>query len=128
MRVSARPYLYGSEIRTPFTVSDDTLVYNAEAFKVQEGEMVEELVKKLPGVEIDDNGKYTMNGRPITQILVDGKEFFGQNMQATLENLPADMVDQIKAYDRQSDMARILAKLRIVKCLNISLGLLRNYL
>ena len=89
------------------TVSDDTLVYNADAFKVQEGEMVEELVKKLPGVEIDDNGKYTMNGRPITQILVDGKEFFGQNMQATLENLPADMVDQIKAYDRQSDMARI---------------------
>ncbi|MGN0233231.1 MAG: outer membrane beta-barrel protein [Bacteroidaceae bacterium] len=89
------------------TVSDDTLVYNADAFKVQEGDMVEELVKKLPGVEVDDNGKYTMNGRPITQILVDGKEFFGRNMQNTLENLPADMVDKIKAYDRQSDMARI---------------------
>lgn len=89
------------------TVSDDTLVYNADAFKVQEGDMVEELVKKLPGVEVDDNGKYTLNGQPITQILVDGKEFFGRNMQNTLENLPADMVDKIKAYDRQSDMARI---------------------
>ena len=89
------------------TVSDDTLVYNADAFKVQEGAMVEELVKKLPGMEVDEDGKYTLNGRPVTQVLVDGKEFFGQNMQATLENLPADMIDKIKSYDRQSDAARI---------------------
>ncbi len=89
------------------TVSDDTLMYNADAFKVQEGAMVEELVKKLPGIEVDDDGNYTLNGRPVTQVLVDGKEFFGRNMQATLENLPADMVDKIKAYDRQSDAARI---------------------
>lgn len=89
------------------TVSDDTLVYNAGAFKVQEGAMVDELVRKLPGVEVDENGKYTLNGRPVTQVLVDGKEFFGRDMQATLDNLPADMVDKIKSYDRQSDAARI---------------------
>ena len=69
--------------------------------------MVEELVKKLPGMEVDEDGKYTLNGRPVTQVLVDGKEFFGKNMQATLENLPADMIDKIKSYDRQSDAARI---------------------
>lgn len=89
------------------TVSDDTLVYNAGAFKVQEGAMVDELVKKLPGIEVDEDGKYTLNGRPVTQVLVDGKEFFGRDMQATLDNLPADMVDKIKSYDRQSDAARI---------------------
>ena len=89
------------------TVSADTLVYNAEAFKLQEGAMVDELVRKLPGIEVDDNGKYTLNGRPVTQVLVDGKEFFGRDMQATLDNLPADMIDKIKSYDRQSDAARI---------------------
>lgn len=89
------------------TVRDDTVVYNADAFKVQEGAMVDELAQKLPGMEVDDDGNYTWNGRPITQVLVDGKEFFGRNMQMTLENLPADMVDKLKVYDRQSDMARI---------------------
>lgn len=89
------------------TVSEDTVIYNAEAFKVQEGAMVEELVQKLPGMDVDEDGNYTWNGRPITQVLVDGKEFFGRNMQMTLENLPADMVDKLKVYDRQSDMARI---------------------
>lgn len=89
------------------TVRDDTVMYNADAFKVQEGAMVDELVQKLPGMEVDDNGNYTWNGRPITQVLVDGKEFFGRNMQMTLDNLPADMIDKLKVYDRQSDMARI---------------------
>ena len=89
------------------TVVDDTVVYNADAFKLPEGSLVEDLIKKLPGVDTDENGNYTWNGKPITQILVDGKDFFGRNMNITLRNLPADIIDKVKAYERKSDLARI---------------------
>ena len=89
------------------TVVDDTVMYNADAFKVPEGSMIEEVIKKLPGVDQDENGNYTWNGKEISQILVDGKEFFGNNRQMTLQTLPADIVDKIKAYERKSDHARI---------------------
>ncbi len=89
------------------TVVEDTVVYNADAFKLPDGALVEELVKKLPGIVAEDDGSYTWNGKSITQILVDGKEFFGRNMDITLKNLPAEIVDKVKAYDRQSENARI---------------------
>lgn len=89
------------------TVIDDTVAYNADAFKLPEGSMVEDLIKKLPGIVQDDNGNYTFNGKNISQILVDGKEFFGNNRNLVLQNLPAEIVDKVKAYDRKSDMARI---------------------
>lgn len=89
------------------TVSEDTVMYNADAFKLPEGSMVEDLVKKLPGIVVDEDGNYTWNGKAISQILVDGKRFFGNNRNMVLKNLPADIVDKVKAYDRQSDMARI---------------------
>ena len=89
------------------TVIDDTVAYNADAFKLPEGSMVEDLIKKLPGIVQNDNGGYTFNGKEISQILVDGKEFFGRNQNMVLQNLPAEIVDKVKAYDRKSDMARI---------------------
>ena len=89
------------------TVIDDTVAYNADAFKLPEGSMVEDLIKKLPGIVQDENGNYTFNGKNISQILVDGKEFFGGNRNLVLQNLPAEIVDKVKAYDRKSDMARI---------------------
>ena len=89
------------------TVVDDTVAYNADAFKLPEGSMVEELIKKLPGIVQDENGGFTFNGKNITQILVDGKEFFGNNRNLVLQNIPAEIVDKIKAYDKKSDMARI---------------------
>lgn len=89
------------------TVVEDTVVYNATAFTVPEGSLVEELIKKLPGVVLDDNGNYTVNGKPVSQILVDGKEFFGKDKDVVLKNLPADVVDKVKAYDKKSDLARI---------------------
>ena len=89
------------------TVIDDTVAYNADAFKLPEGSMVEDLIKKLPGIVQDENGNYTFNGKNISQILVDGKEFFGNNRNLVLQNLPAEIVDKVKAYDRKSDMARI---------------------
>lgn len=89
------------------TVVDDTVMYNADAFKLQDGALVEELIKKLPGVVQNDDGSYSWNGKQITQFLVDGKEFFGNNREVILRNLPAEIVDKVKAYDRKSDYARI---------------------
>ena len=88
-------------------VVEDTTVYNASAFTVPVGSMVEELIKKLPGIVIDDNGTITHNGKTVSQILVDGKEFFGRNQQTVLKNIPAEIVEKIKAYDKQSDLARV---------------------
>ncbi|MCR4994639.1 MAG: TonB-dependent receptor [Bacteroidales bacterium] len=89
------------------TIVDDTVMYNAAAFSLPPGSMVEELIKKLPGIVIDENGKITHNGKEVRQILVDGKEFFGNNQQLVLKNIPAEIVDKVKAYDKQSDLARI---------------------
>ncbi|WP_321333166.1 TonB-dependent receptor [uncultured Bacteroides sp.] len=89
------------------TVSEDTLVYNSSAYRVPEGSMLEELVKKLPGAEVADDGTITINGKTITKIMVDGKEFFTKDPKVAMKNLPVDMIDKIKAYDKQSDMARI---------------------
>ena len=89
------------------TIVDDTVLYNAAAFSLPPGSMVEELIKKLPGIVIDDSGKITHNGKEVKQILVDGKEFFGNNQQLVLKNIPAEIVDKVKAYDKQSDLARI---------------------
>lgn len=89
------------------TVMDDTVAYNADAFKLPDGSMVEDLIKKLPGIVQDENGGYTFNGKNISQILVDGKEFFGNNRNMVLQNIPAEIVDKVKAYDKKSDMARI---------------------
>lgn len=88
-------------------VVDDTVAYNADAFKVEEGAMVEELIKKLPGIDLDENGNFTWNGKSISQILVDGKEFFGNNRNFVLKNLPAEIIEKVKAYERKSDHARI---------------------
>ena len=89
------------------TVSGDTLGYSASAYRTSEGAALEELVKKIPGAEVDDDGNVKLNGKEIKKLLVDGKEFFGGDVKTGLQNLPADMVDKISAYDRQSDNARI---------------------
>ena len=89
------------------TVSGDTLGYNASAYRTPEGAMLEELVKKLPGAEVDDDGNVKINGKEVKKLMVDGKEFFGGDVKTGLQNLPVDMVEKISAYDRQSDNARI---------------------
>lgn len=91
----------------PVQMSEDTVVYNAGAYKIPEGSALEELVKKLPGAEVDDNGKITINGKSISKILVDGKEFFGDDQDLVMKNIPVDMVEKLKTYERQSDLARI---------------------
>lgn len=88
-------------------VVEDTLLYNASAYRTPEGAMLEELVKKLPGAEVDDQGNIKINGKDIKKLMVNGKEFFGGDVQTGLKNLPVDMVENLKTYDRQSDMARV---------------------
>lgn len=88
-------------------VVEDTLVYNSSAYRTPEGAMLEELVKKLPGAEIDDSGNVKINGKDVKKIMVDGKEFFGGDVKTGLKNLPVDMIDRLKTYDKKSDLARI---------------------
>lgn len=88
-------------------VKEDTFVYNSSAYRVPEGSVVEELVRKLPGAQVDDDGKITINGKQVKKILVDGKEFMTGDTQTALKNLPTSIVDRIKAYDEKSDLARI---------------------
>lgn len=89
------------------TVSEDTIGFNASAYRTPEGAMLEELVKKLPGAEVDDDGNIKINGKEVKKIMVDGKEFFGGDVKTGLKNLPVDMVDKLKTYDKKSDLARI---------------------
>ena len=83
----------------------DTLIYNADAFKTPEGSVVEELVKRLPGAEVDESGNIKINGKQVSKIKVDNKEF--GDAQTALKNLPANIVERIRAYDEKSDLARI---------------------
>lgn len=89
------------------TVKEDTLEYNSSAYGTPEGAMLEELVKKLPGAEIDDEGNVKINGKEVKKIMVDGKEFFGGDVKTGLKNLPVNMIDKLKTYDKKSDLARV---------------------
>ncbi len=88
------------------TAAEDTLVYNSSAYRVPEGSALEELVKKLPGAEVDENGKITINGKEIKKIMIDGKEFFANDPNIAMKNLPVNIIDKVRAYDKQSDLAR----------------------
>lgn len=89
------------------TASEDTLVYTSSAYRVPEGSALEELVKKLPGAEVDENGTITINGKEIKKIMIDGKEFFADDPNIAMKNLPVNIIDKIRAYDKKSDMARV---------------------
>ena len=87
-------------------IKEDTFVYNASAYRTPEGSTLEALVEKLPGAEVGDDGSIKINGKTVTQILVDGKDFFKGDTKVAMKNLPVDMVDKLKSYDKQSDYAK----------------------
>lgn len=89
------------------TVQEDTFVYNASAYRTPEGSVVEELVKKLPGAQVDDDGKITINGKEVKKILVDGKEFMTGDTKTAMKNLPTSIIDKIKTYEEKSDLAKV---------------------
>lgn len=88
-------------------VKEDTFMYNASAYRVPEGSAIEELVKRLPGATVDDNGKITINGKEVKKILVDGKEFMTGDTKTAMKNLPTSIIEKVKAYDQKSDLARV---------------------
>ena len=83
----------------------DTLIFNADAYRVPEGSVVEELVKRMPGADIDENGNITINGKQVQKIKVDGKDF--GDAKTALKNLPTSIIEKVRAYDEKSDLARI---------------------
>ncbi|MGN1257097.1 MAG: carboxypeptidase-like regulatory domain-containing protein, partial [Bacteroidaceae bacterium] len=85
----------------------DTFVYNADTYKLPEGSALEELVKKLPGAEVSDDGTIKINGKTVSKVMVEGKEFFENDTKMAMKNLPTKMVKKIKAYDKKSDYTRI---------------------
>jgi len=86
---------------------DDTLIYNSSAYSVPEGSVLEELVKKLPGAQVSDEGTITINGKEVKKILMDGKEFMTGDTKTAMKNLPTSMIEKIKTYDEKSDLAKI---------------------
>lgn len=93
-----------------FYLKGDTLVYNADAFQLEHGSMLDALIRQMPGVQLRDDGEITVNGRKVDELLLNGKEFFDHNRQIMLDNLPAYMVKNVKAYEKESDRDKFFGK------------------
>jgi hypothetical protein len=91
----------------PVTLIGDTVQYNAGSFKTQPNASVEQLLKKLPGVEVGKDGTVKAQGQTVNKVLVDGKEFFGNDPKMATKNLPADAIDKVQVYDKLSDQAQM---------------------
>ena len=89
----------------PLKMKNDTLQYNADAFNVKAHEAVEDLLKRLPGVEVAKDGSIKAQGEEVSKVLVEGKEFFGNDPTIATRNLPADAVDKVEVFDKKSEMA-----------------------
>ncbi|MEI6189814.1 MAG: outer membrane beta-barrel protein [Chitinophagia bacterium] len=91
--------------RAPVVINGDSIEFNAENFKTAPNAVVEDLLKKMPGIEVDKSGAITVNGKSVTKVFVNGKEFFTGDPKMATRNLPADAIDKIQVYDRKSDQA-----------------------
>ncbi|MBQ8047891.1 MAG: TonB-dependent receptor [Prevotella sp.] len=87
-------------------IKDDTIVYNADAFRVPEGSVIEALVEALPGAKIDDNGGITINGKSVKRFKMDGRDYMTGNTETAMKNLPSYLIEKVKAYDEKSDLSR----------------------
>ncbi|MDY5999417.1 MAG: outer membrane beta-barrel protein [Candidatus Limisoma sp.] len=94
-------------VKTEVKVVQDTVEYNADSYKTQPNAVVEDLLKRLPGVEVGSDGKITAQGKTITKILVDGEDFFTDDAKVASKNIPVDLVDKLQVIDRKSDLARL---------------------
>jgi hypothetical protein len=93
--------------KTPVTIKEDTIEYRADAYKVREGAPVEDVIKKLPGVTVDKDGNVTAQGTLVKRIRVNGKDYFGGDVQTATQNLPADIIDNIQIIDDYGDKANL---------------------
>src|SRR6187399_2158136 len=91
----------------PVTLIGDTVQYNAGSFKTKPNAVVEDLLKKMPGIKVEKDGTVKAQGQEVKRVLVDGKEFFGTDPKIATRNLPSDAVDKVQVYDRSSDAAQL---------------------
>lgn len=91
--------------KAPVSIKGDTVEFNAGSFRVKPNGVVEDLLKKLPGVEVEKDGTIKAQGETVRRITVDGKEFFGRDPKMATKNLPADAIDKVQVYDKRSDQA-----------------------
>ncbi len=94
-----------SAVGNPIVVKKDTIEYNASSFKTSDNDMLEALLKKLPGVEVESDGSITANGETIKKITIDGKTFFLDDPQLASKNIPAKMIEKVKVVEKKSDQA-----------------------
>lgn len=92
--------------RPPVVIKKDTIEFNASAFKTLPNALVEDLLKKLPGVQVDKEGNIMVNGKPVNRILVDGKVFFGDDPKMATRNLPANVIDKVQVTDDKDELLR----------------------
>jgi hypothetical protein len=106
--------------KMPIVVRKDTIEFNAEAFKTRPNAVVQDLLKKLPGIEVDIDGVITVNGKSVSKILVDGREFFSNDPRIASKNLDADMVDKVQVYDdREDDPDHLTPDSKVNKIINL---------
>jgi hypothetical protein len=91
--------------KAPVTVKRDTIEFNAGSFKTKANATVEDLLKKLPGVEVETDGTVRAQGEQVQRVMVDGREFFGRDPKLATRNLPADAIDKVQVFDKKSDQA-----------------------
>lgn len=94
-----------SAVGTPMEIKGDTLIYNASSFRVMSNDNLADLLKKMPGVEVGEDGTVKVNGKEVSKITVGGRTFFLGDNKATLDNLPARIVDKVKVIDKESESA-----------------------
>ncbi|MBE9584692.1 outer membrane beta-barrel protein [Mucilaginibacter sp. JRF] len=108
--------------RVPIVMKKDTIEFNAEAFKTRPNAMLEELLKKIPGMQVNKDGSFTVNGKTVSKLLIDGKEFFGNDPKIATKNLDASIVDKVQVYDdRENDPDHLVSEVNVNKIVNIKL-------
>lgn len=108
--------------RPPITIKKDTIEFAAEAFKTRPNAVVEELLKKIPGMQVNGDGSITMNGKNVSKLLIDGKQFFGTDMKIASKNLDASIVSSIQVYDdRENDPDHLISDSKVGKIVNLKL-------
>lgn len=113
--------------KVKFYMNKDTLVYNADAFNLQEGSMLDDLIKQLPGVTMNNNGQISVNGKPVDELLLNGKAFFNHDRKLILDNLPSFMVNHLKVYDKRTAWQELRGDSVGPKSYVMDIGLKRKY-
>ncbi|AYL94142.1 outer membrane beta-barrel protein [Mucilaginibacter celer] len=113
----------------PVKMKEDTVEFNADAYKVRDGAPVEDVIRKLPGMDVDKDGNITAQGKSVTKVRVNGKDFFGGDVKTATKNLPAEIIQSIQVIDDYGDQANItgIKTGEPEKVLNINIKQSKNY-